>query len=358
MNTLLIGNDFHAIYYTRKELIKELVKLHNVYVAIPKKENNKLIEQLGCNVIPLEMSRMGMNVFCELKVLFAINEIIKKIKPNIIFTFTIKPNIYVGLLQRKKESCQIVTITGLGRLFQKESIKKKLVIALYRFAFSNVKRIFFENSEIEEIFAKLNIAENRHTIVNGAGVNLQENLLEEYPEDSNGLRIVFVGRIERDKGFCELLEAAQFYEKSKLNLKFIVLGICEKSFEKEFQKMHIPSNLILEGWQMDVHSYLKSAHAIILPSYHEGMANVLLEAAATGRPILASRIHGCIESFDEGVSGFGFEKADTEDMLRAIDQFTKLTNEERCNMGRQGRKKMEQEFNRNLVVKSFIEQMH
>lgn len=357
MNVLLVGNDFHAIYYTRKELVKELVKLHKVYVAIPKNENNKLIEQLGCSIIPLEMSRMGINVFGELKVLYAINGIIKKIKPNVIFTFTIKPNIYVGLLQRKKKLCQIVTITGLGRVFQKETIKKKFVIALYRFAFRNVKRIIFENSEIERIFTDLNIAENRHIIVKGAGVNLKENLMEEYPDDGKGLRIVFVGRIERDKGFCELLEAAKIYEKNNPNLKFIVLGVCEKSFEKEFKKMHIPSNISLEGWQMDVHSYLKSAHAIILPSYHEGMANVLLEAAATGRPILASRIHGCMESFDEGVSGFGFDKADTKDMMRAIDQFTELTNGERENMGKHGRKKMEQEFNRSLVVKIFIDQM-
>lgn len=358
MNILLIGNDFHSIYYTRKELITELVKYNRVYVAIPDNNKNYLIEQLGAQLITINLNRMGKNPFREILVINKINKITKKTKADIIFTFTIKPNLYTGLLQSPKTKKQIVTITGLGRLFQKDNIIKKILIYLYRKSFRNVKSIIFENKENESIFTKLRIANGRHILVNGAGVNLDENPLESYPEEKDVLRILFVGRIEKDKGFIELYRAAQHYEKKNERIEFIILGSCEKTFEKEFKKMCIPNNMKLEGWQMNVHKYLKLSHAVILPSYHEGMANVLLEAAATGRPILASRIHGCMESFEEGESGLGFEKGNLEDMIRVIDQFIKMSNDDRKLMGLKGRHKMEREFDRKNVVDKFVEQIY
>ena len=116
-------------------------------------------------------------------------------------------------------------------------------------------------------------------------------------------------------------------------------------------------NVNCVGFHKDVKPYLGKAHAIVLPSYHEGMANVLLEAAACGRPILASKIPGCQETFDESITGFGFEPKNVESLYQAIEKFITLSYEQKQEMGKASRKKVEEQFNRQIVVDKYLEQI-
>ena len=115
------------------------------------------------------------------------------------------------------------------------------------------------------------------------------------------------------------------------------------------------ANVNCVGFHKDVKPFLKDAHVVILPSYHEGMANVLLEGASSGRPILASNIPGCEETFDEGVTGFGFEVKNADSVKAAVEKFLSLTNEQKCEMGRKGREKMENQFNRKIVIQKYFD---
>ena len=103
--------------------------------------------------------------------------------------------------------------------------------------------------------------------------------------------------------------------------------------------------------------YIKDCHAVVSPSYFEGMSNSLLESASTGRPIIASRVPGCTETFDEGISGFGFELKSSEDLARTLKKFIELPYEEKKKMGIAGRRKMEEEFDRNIVINSYMEEI-
>lgn len=352
---LFLGNDFHAIYYTRRELVRELIKRGNeVYIAIPEDNRNVELTKIGAKCVNLDIDRNGMNPVHDIRYYLNCKNIVKNIQPDIVLMFTIKPNIYGGMICSTMRIPYINTITGLGRIFQTNSWKKNLIILLYRVALKNAKCIFFENTENMQKFIDLNIGNTHKTLLPGAGVNLIENAYEEFPKQKEKSNILFVGRIEEDKGIKELLQAAQILNEKNAKVQFTFVGDYELGFKEYVEQIEIPSNISMEGWKSDVHSYMKEADAIILPSYHEGMANVLLEAAATGRPILASNIHGCIESFEEGVTGFGFARKSVEEIVSVVEKFINLSWYDKKNMGKAGRQRMECRFDRGIVVNEFI----
>ncbi|HOA82196.1 MAG TPA: glycosyltransferase, partial [Defluviitaleaceae bacterium] len=191
----------------------------------------------------------------------------------------------------------------------------------------------------------------------GSGVNLKYHCFEEYPDSDNIIKFLFIGRIMKDKGIDELLEAAQKVKCMYPNVQFDLVGYCEENYTKRLSDFENRGIIKYHGQQDDVHSFIKGAHAIIHPSYHEGMANVLLEAASTGRPVLASNIPGCRETFDEGVTGYGFEVRNTSALVNTIEKFIKLPYEDKKQMGIAGRVKVEHEFDRQIVVDCYMEEI-
>ena len=137
--------------------------------------------------------------------------------------------------------------------------------------------------------------------------------------------------------------------------RFTIVGDVEYGSQNPFSDM---KNVECVGFHKDVKPFVKDAHAIVLPSYHEGMANVLLEGASMGRPILASNIPGCQETFDEGITGFGFDAKNVESLYCAIGKFIALPYEQKVAMGKAGRRKIEDEFNRQIVVNKYLQQIN
>ena len=228
-----------------------------------------------------------------------------------------------------------------------------LIKQMYKIALAKNKCIFFQNDDNLDFFIKNKLLKTQYRRIPGSGVNLQHFRYEEYPETDG--RLVYVGRIMRDKGIGELLsiipELVRKYPRFVLE---IVGGLVDESYTEEIKMLETQGKVYYRGAQLDVRPFLKRANAIVLPSYHEGMANVLLEAAATGRPILASSIPGCRETFDEGVSGQGFSAQDPDDLLRAVERFLALPHERKCQMGKAAREKVEREFDRQIVVDAYV----
>ena len=159
----------------------------------------------------------------------------------------------------------------------------------------------------------------------------------------------------KDKGVEELVSSARNLKAEYDNLTVRMVGPMESDYAQEFKKFKAEDYVELCGPQKDVHAFMKEANAVVVPSYHEGMSNVCLEAAACGRPLLASDIPGCREAFDDGVSGFGFEPCSAEDLQKAVERFINLSHSEKAQMGKAGREKMEKEFNRNIIVNKYLE---
>ena len=347
---LILANDVTTIVQFRTELVKALVDAGNeVLVSIPKSERNHEITDLGAKVIETASSRHGTNPLEDFKLFLSYIKLLKEHKPDIVLTYTVKPNSYGGMACGLLNIPYISNVTGLG-VIEDEGLLQKIMLMLYKIGCRKAKCVFFQNKSNLEFFKQKKIVGENVVLLPGSGVNTEKFSYMEY-QQSEKTNIVFVGRIIKDKGVFELSEVAKQYQNND-NVKFTIVGDVEYGSENPFSDL---KNVNCVGFHKDVRPFLQDAHAVILPSYHEGMANVLLEGAASGRPILASRIPGCEETFDEGETGFGFTVKDAKSTKNAVDKFLSLSQEQKCEMGKKGRLKMEKQFDRRIVIQKYFD---
>ena len=193
-----------------------------------------------------------------------------------------------------------------------------------------------------------------YELLPGSGVNLDRHCYEPYPVETEKLVFTTIGRLMKDKGTDELLKAAKAVKQKYPSVRFRVIGFFDGDYQAKIESA--VKNGVIEyiEQQKEIHPFIKETHAVIHPSYHEGMSNVLREAAATGRPVLASKVPGCTETFAEGVSGFGFQAKDSADLEKVIERFIRLPYEEKEAMGKAGRQRMEEKFDRRIVVEKYM----
>ena len=284
--------------------------------------------------------------------------IIKRICPDIVITYTIKPNVYGGLTCRLLHIPYAVNITGLGTAFQKKGALRTLVTMLYKVGLKRAKVVFFENCENQQIFIDNKIVPEKKTyLLNGAGVNLEHFKYQDYPMDSDEVRFLFVGRVMREKGINELFKAMRMLRKVGVNCSLDVVGRYEENYERAIKTFAEEGWLRYHGFQEDVLPFIGKCHCFILPSWHEGMANTNLECAASGRPVITSNIHGCLEAVVDGKSGFLCEKQNVRSLYTVMKRFTELSPAQRRDMGIEGRRHMEEVFDKEKVVEETVKKL-
>ena len=194
-------------------------------------------------------------------------------------------------------------------------------------------------------------------MIPGSGVNLNKHVQEKYPSDANGIRFLFVGRIMKDKGIEELLSAIQTIHKENPQVILDIVGYSDEDYSTALDEAEAGGTIIFHGLQKDVHPFYTACHCAVLPSYHEGTANVMLEASSTGRPVITTRVPGCQETFDEGITGFGCEAKNTESLIKAMRKFISISQSQREKMGNEARLKMEREYDRKIVIRAYEEEI-
>lgn len=355
---LILVNHDVVIYNFRLELVERLLNEgYEVYISSPYGERIDDLISLGCKYIEANIDRHGLNICQEFKLLRYYKRIIKQINPSVIVTYTIKPNIYGAIAGRALGIPVIANITGLGTAVENGGLMQKISIALYKYAFKDIARVFFQNSENQQFFINHNIALGKHELIPGSGVNLERFSLIDYPEDST-VDFVFISRIMKEKGIDQYLDAAKHIRGKYPNTRFHILGFSEEDYEKEIKSLQEQDIITYHGMQRDVRKFLKNFHCTIHPSFHEGMSNVLLESAASGRPIITTNISGCKEIVDENVSGYLVEPANSEDLIEKIEKFLTLSYDEKKEMGLAGRRKVEREFDREIVVEAYMNEIN
>lgn len=354
---LILANNASGLYDFRNELLLRLLEEYEVHVSLPDGSEVPEIAKEGCIVHDTFIERRGMNPVTDGKLMVQYWKLIKKIKPDVVLTYTIKPNIYGSLSCRLLRVPYVVNITGLGSAFENDGLLRKLVVFLYKIALKKARCVFFQNSRNRDIFAEFGIKGQKERLVPGSGVNLDRHMFEEYPSENEPIKLVFVGRIMKEKGIDELLYAAEKIKQEFPKVVFQLIGSYEDDYRELVEEKEQAGIVEFIGYQKIIHPFYKTASAAVMPSYHEGMSNVVLEAAATGRPVLASNIPGCKEGYDDGITGIGFEPRDEEAFYKAVKRFLMLSYEERKEMGKNARKKIEREFDRKIVVESYIEEI-
>ncbi len=354
---LILANSASGLYDFRNELLLALLEDYEVHVSLPDPERAPQIAEEGCRVHHTQLDRRGINPLKDIGLFFRYLQLIWKIRPAVVLTYTIKPNIYGGLCARILKTPYITNITGLGSAFEKEGFLKKLVTVLYQMALKKAECVFFQNEKNRDLFAGLGITGKKSRLVPGSGVNLERHTPAEYPSKDEPIKLLFVGRIMKEKGMDELLYAAERIKKEYDNVRFELVGSYEDDYKELLESKEKEGILSLTGYQSNIRPFYETCAAAVMPSYHEGMSNVVLEASATARPVLASDIPGCREGFDDGITGIGFAPRDGEAFLEAIQKFLNLSYEERMEMGKNARTKMEREFDRKIVVNAYLEEI-
>ena len=292
-----------------------------------------------------------------MKLLKAYRKMLDEIQPDLVITYSIKPNIYMGSACKAKGIPYVTNVQGLGTAFEKP-VLSNVVSVMYRSALRKAGTVFFENEENAQFFLHKNIiSAQQMKVLPGAGINL-----DEYPyvpmQDDGVCSFLFVGRIMKEKGVDEFFTAAktikaEFGEK----VAFDVVGFYEDAYKETVDQLVADSVIKFHGFQTDVHPFYEAADCVVLPSYHEGMSNVLLEGAATGRALITSDIPGCREAVESGVSGYLCPAKDADALYEAMRRFVELPEESRAEFGCRGRERMEQRFSKTAVVAETIKHL-
>lgn len=355
---LFLVNHDVVIYNFRYELVEVLRNQgHEVIISSPDGERIKDLKLIGCKYIKTDVSRHGTNPIKDFSLFLTYLKILKKEKPDVVFTYTIKPNVYGGMACEIMGIPYIANITGLGTAMENGGVLQKITTTLYKVGVHKAKRIFFQNETNMKFFEEKNIISGEYTLLPGSGVNLDKFTVLDYPDNSI-IKFVFIARIMKDKGIDHYLEAAKYIKKKYPDTEFHICGFCEEQYENVLKELHDSGLIHYHGMVKDIREILSKMHCTITPSYHEGMSNVLLESAASGRPCLASDVPGCRETIEDEKSGFLFEVKSTESLIEAIEKFLSLTYEEKRVMGLCGREHVEKNFDRNIVVQAYVNEIN
>ena len=358
MKVLILANNDTGLLSFRQEVVAALLNNgYGVTVSLPKGNRIDEIKALGCKVDIAKISRRGMNPAEDLKLLRYYLRLLKREKPDVVLTYTIKPNIYGGWACAIKGIPYIVNITGLGTAVERPGMLQTLTVNLYRIAMRKASCIFFQNEGNRSFFVDKNIRKDIHRLIPGSGANIKKFQPAAYPT-SDPIKFLFISRIMKEKGIEEYFAAAKHFRKLRNDVEFHILGACEEDYLPQLTELDSQGIVKYHGVQKDVRPFLVEASCLIHPTFYpEGMSNVILEAASTARPVITTRRHGCMEAVDDGVTGFLFEERDTQGLIAQIDKFLKMSPEARAEMGRKARAKMEREFDRQIVVDSYLDEI-
>jgi glycosyltransferase involved in cell wall biosynthesis len=361
LSICLVCNTSFAIYTYRQGLIRTLVANGLAVIVIaPRDRTTALLEQMGCRFVELFVASKGTNPRDDLRTLAALYRHYRAIKPDIVFHYTIKPNIYGTVAAWLARIPSIAITTGLGYVFIQKSRAAIVAKALYRFAFRFPREVWFLNQDDQTAFieSRLLAHPERARLLHGEGVDLSYFAYAP-PRPKQNFTFVLIGRLLWDKGVGEYVEAARILRERHPTARFQLLGPAG---------VDNPSAVTLEtlrAWEReglveylgeahDVREYIASADCVVLPSYREGVPRTLMEASAMGRPIVATDVPGCREVVADGITGFLCEAKSAASLADKLQAMMALTPDERRAMGERGRKKVAAEFDEQSVIAQYL----
>ena len=353
---MVITNHSYMLWQFRRELIRKLQEDYDVIISTPFVGHEDDFAAMGCTMIETDVDRRGINPKTDLKLYMSYRRLLKEHHLDKVITYSIKPNVYAGYACRRMKIPYCVNVQGLGTAFQKKGLRE-IVIRMYKMALKKAGTVYFENTGNAKLFLQERIIRRDQVcLLKGAGVNLKYYDYQNYPENDK-VHFLYLGRIMKEKGMDELFTSAKELQRKDVPFVLDLVGFFEDEYKEQIDKLVDAGIAVFHGFQEDPRPYYAMADCIVLPSYHEGMSNVLLEAAATGRPLITSNIPGCREAVDDGKSGFLCEVKDWNDLYRKMDKITQMSRAEREIMGVYGRDKMMREFDKDEVVKKTIQEI-
>lgn len=357
-NILVLTNNIGGLYSFRKEVMKAIVDAgYDVYISEPDdNERVRYFEEIGCHIIKTKFNRRGMNPFADLGLMLRYLKMIIELAPIAVLTYTIKPNVYGGIAARLCRVPQLANVTGLGDAVENGGWLQKMTVALYKIGISRAKRVFFQNKTNRDYCIRTGIVDETSIVLPGSGVNLDYHIYQDYPADGV-IKFLFIARLLKDKGIEEYFEMVESIKKTHPETEFQILGGMEGNYQKQLDELVKRGVVNYLGTTSDVRPFMEQVHCTIMPSYHEGLSNVNLESAANGRPVITTNVPGCRETVDDGETGFLVDAKSAESLINGVERFISLPYNQKVLMGRLAREKVEREFDRQIVVDAYINEI-
>lgn len=362
MKTILLSsNTSWYLWKFRKSTIEALLanNFHVICIAPLDNYSAKLTE-LGAEFIAVPMDGQSTNIFKELASLWAIFKIVVSKKPNFVFNFTIKMNVYVGLPCRLLGIPYANNVSGLGTAFLYEGWAFTLARFIYGITNQGAQKVFFQNEEDLQTFLSKGLAKAHKTILlPGSGVDLERFAFTPLPKNSP-FTFIMIGRLIADKGVREYVRAAALVKRDYPNTKFILIGpssVSNKSAITEAEIAAFKEEGVIDylGEQADVLPWLQASHVLVLPSYREGMPRTVLEASSVGRPAIVSDVPGCRQSIIDGQTGWFCKVKDDNDLAEQMKKVMALDEQVLENFSRNSRRFAEENFSEKIVVERYLE---
>jgi glycosyltransferase involved in cell wall biosynthesis len=359
---LIVVNSAWNLVNFRAGLIKGLKeKGFRVVAVAPVEIDRTFLEDLGCEFHEVKLLPQSLNPWGDLLFMVNVLWLIKRTRAKACLFYTAKPNVYGSLGARLLGVPYINNISGLGSVFIGEGWLVKLMTFLYRVALKGSSCVFFQNPDDRDLFIQQQIVRREQTqLLPGSGVNLEQFKPSGLVRSSDqAFTFVLIARLIKDKGVVEFIEAAQKVHQTHPDVEFQLLGFLGVqnptaiSKEKVEEWTQLPYIHYL-GAADDVRPFIERSDCVVLPSYREGTPKVLLEAAAMGKPIIATRVPGCKEVVEDDVTGYLCEVKSPHDLAQKMVQMIELSAAQRARMGQLGRLKMEQQFSEQIVIDRYL----
>lgn len=363
MKILLSVNSSWNVINFRSGLIKKfLAHGHEVVVVAPQDQYSGQVVDLGCRYVGISLDQKGMSIWEDFKLLLYYCRVIALERPDVYLGYTVKPNIYGSLACRILRVPVINNIAGLGTAFINGGLLSKLVSFLYKISIGSSFCVFFQNSDDYGEFIESGIIRQRQArLLPGSGVDLTKYRAPAYvPRESEVTHFLFIGRLLKDKGVVELVEATKMVQANFPNVVVQLLGPVgvenrsSLSLE-EVQQWEREGLIEYLGVQDDVSEAIVNADVVVLPSYREGTPRVLLEAGALARPLIATDVPGCRQVVEHGSNGLLCQARNSEDLAAKMFEMITLSADEKICMSRACRKKIEEEYDERIVFEKYLE---
>jgi glycosyltransferase involved in cell wall biosynthesis len=358
-----VSNSAWSVYNFRLDVIRQLYKSgYAILVIAPDDDFSDLLVNEGCQYVPVDFNNRSKNPFDDFNLYRQLKSIYKNHRPDLIFHYVIKPNIYGSLAAAKYSLRSISVITGLGYSFDKKNWLYQLIKFLYKKALKRTEEVWFLNNEDANIFTTEKIADiKKIKILPSEGVNT-EYFSPDFKASlhrKNNFSFLMSTRLLRSKGISVYVDAARILKKKNYKVNFELIGFFEKHHpdsitEEELLKWQTEGLINYSGFAKDVREYLSNADCFVFPSfYNEGIPRCLMEAASMELPIITSFSRGCKEVVSDNINGFVCNLNDPFDVADKMEKMINLSAEERTRMGKNGRLLVIKKFNVESVIKEY-----
>ena len=360
MHVLLTANSAWNIFNFRRPIVEALQSAgYRVSVLAPKDDAAPFLIEMGCDFYDLKMDLKGTNPLNDYLLKKRYQRIFKSLSPDVVLSYTIKNNLFGALAAKSLGIPFIPNVTGLGTAFLSSGLLQRIAEGLYKRAFSGLPVVFFQNEDDKSLFLERRLVSARQArLLPGSGIDLDRFPASDIPAEALPMTFLMIARLLKDKGVFEYVEAARSVKQRFPDVKFQILGAIGSANRTAIGFSTVDKWIeegVIEylGTTNDVRPAIEAATCVVLPSYREGAPRTLIEAAAMGRPLIATDVPGCRAVLDDEVSGFLCAVRDSQSLAAAFERFIDLTPEERAKMGSASREKMEREFDQKIVVAAY-----